>query len=182
MLKLNPEERIYLLKRRHWIVLFFQLFPFIIFSFLILTFFLFLIFQKTFLSHYLIEIFPQFLNLNTKIFSLFLLSLILPFFWITIFSIITSYHLTYWIVTNQRTIYVKLNGFFNAKYASVFHDRIQDITLTIDGFFPSVFNFGNLKIQTAGESGQFDFDSVSDPEIIKQIILEAKKDYEHQKI
>lgn len=177
MLKLNPGERIHLIKRRHWLILKFQLFPFVLIALLILSAILILFFKEISWPQFLIEKFPQLSEFKLKLILIFFLSLLLPVLWTVIFLIITYYYLTYWVVTNQRTIYVKLAGLFNLSYSSVFHDRIQDIVVSIKGILPSVFHFGNLQIQTAGEMGRFVFDSIPEPEIVKQVIFEAQKDY-----
>lgn len=177
MLKLNPDEKIYLIKRRHWIVLKLQLLPSVLIVLLILLVILILFFKEISWPQFLAEKFPQLLEFRLKFVLIFFLSLLLPVLWAVIFLIITYYYLTYWAVTNQRTIYVKLAGLFNLSYASVYHDRIQDIVVSIKGILPSVFHFGNLQIQTAGEVGQFIFDQIPEPEIVKQVIFEAQKDY-----
>lgn len=177
MLKLNPDERIHLIKRRHLILLKLQLLPFVLIALLILFAIFILFFKEITWPQFLIEKFPQLLEFNLKFILIFFLSLLLPILWTMIFLIITYYYLTYWVVTNQRTIYVKLTGLFNLSYASVSHDRIQDIVISIKGILPSIFRFGNLQIQTAGEMGQFVFDSIPEPEIVKQVIFEAQRDY-----
>jgi hypothetical protein len=42
---------------------------------------------------------------------------------------------------------------------------------------PTIFHFGNLHIQTAGEFREFVMRQISDPEIVKQVIFEAQRDY-----
>jgi hypothetical protein len=60
-------------------------------------------------------------------------------------------------------------------------DKIQDMTAKIKGFLPSFFHFGDLRIQTAGEKGEFILDQIEDPELVKQVIFEAKFDYQKAK-
>jgi len=176
MLKLNPGESILLIKRRHWLILKLQLLPLVLFVLLTLFAILILFFKEITWPQFLIDKFPQLLEFRLKFILIFLLSLLLPVFWLASFLIITYYYLTYWVVTNQRTIYVKLGGLFSVSYSSVFHYRIQDIIVSIKGILSSIFRFGNLQIQTAGEMGQFVFDLIPEPEIVKQVIFEAKED------
>lgn len=70
-----------------------------------------------------------------------------------------------------------MRGFFNLSFSSLFYDKIQDITISVTGFWASFFRFGNIQIETAGAFKQFVFNQIQDPEIVKQVILEAKKDY-----
>jgi hypothetical protein len=56
------------------------------------------------------------------------------------------------------------------------------MTASIKGFLPSLFHFGDLRIQTAAEKGEFILEKIEDPEIVKQVIFEAKIDYQKMKI
>jgi uncharacterized membrane protein YdbT with pleckstrin-like domain len=89
--------------------------------------------------------------------------------------------LTYWIITNQRIIEARLIGLFNVQYSSFELDKIQDMTAKIEGLLPSIFRFGDLRIQTAAEKGEFLLDQIEDPELVKQVIFEAKIDYQKTK-
>jgi len=181
MIKLELNERIYLLKRRHQIVLKLQLLPFLlIFCFDLILIFFFSI-KKISWPGFLVESFPEILNFKLNFILAFLFSLILPILWCLIFLEITRYYLTYWVVTNRRIIEVKLNGLFNIQYSSVELDKIQDMRAQIKGFLPSFFRFGNLRIQTASEKGEFVLDQIGEPEITKQVIFEAKIDSLKQK-
>lgn len=51
----------------------------------------------------------------------------------------------------------------------------------IKGFLSAIFHFGDLIVQTAAEKGEFIMDQIEDPEIVKQIIFEAKIDYQKTK-
>jgi len=177
MLKLKPDEKIYVVKRQHLLVLKLYLFPFVLVISLILLAILILFFKEIDWPQFLIKEFPQLLEFRLKFVLIFLLSLSLPIFWVAIFLTITRYYLTYWVVTNQRTIYVKLDGLFHVSYSSVYHDKIQDVAISVKGILSSIFRFGNIQIQTASELGQFVFDQIPRPLIVKQTILEAKRDY-----
>ena len=178
MINLQPNERIYILKRRHRIVLFLQIFLASFFFISIFLFVFFLSFYKISLPSFLVEKFPNISNYKFNIVLAFLFSLILPIFWLIIFFMITQYYLTYWVVTNQRIIEAKLMGLFNVYYSSIELDKIQDLRTTIKGVLPAIFRFGDLRIQTAAEKGEFILDQIGDPELVKQIIFEAKIDYQ----
>jgi hypothetical protein len=84
-------------------------------------------------------------------------------------------------VTNQRVVHAELKGLFNMKISNILYEKIQDITIQIKGVLASIFHFGNITIQSAGEYGQFTFSQIPDPEIIKQIIVENQIDWLKQK-
>ncbi len=75
---------------------------------------------------------------------------------------------------------MELKGLFNVSLSSVSLDRIQDLTIYIKGILPSLFRFGDLHIQTAGGFREFIFQQVGEPEILKQVIIEAHRDYQRE--
>lgn len=97
--------------------------------------------------------------------------------WMVAFQILADYYLDIWIITNQRSIRIELQGFFSRKVTSVNHDRIQDISVTVYGLIPTLLNYGNLHIQTAGAIPNFVFNSIPEPYKTKDIIYKAAKEY-----
>lgn len=93
-----------------------------------------------------------------------------------IFFIFMDFYLDYWVITNQRIIKVKINGFFNETSTSVFLSNIQDITTLTRGFIETAFDFGDIYIQTAGAFRELVMDKIPHPEIVKQVIIEARFD------
>jgi len=181
MITLEPQERIHLLKRRHPIVLRFRIFPIISLLVLFLLLFFFFLSHKISWPKFFVEHFPQLSTLRLNFIFAFLFSLTFPVFWCLIFFEITKYYLTYWIITNQRIIEAKLIGLFNVQYSTIELDKIQDMTAKIKGLLPSIYHFGDLRIQTAAEKGEFLLDQIEDPELVKQVIFEAKIDYQKTK-
>ena len=181
MITLKPQERIHLLKRRHPLVLKLRVFPLISISFLFFLLFLFFLSHSIPWPQFLIEKFPGVLNFKLNFIFAFLSSLILPILLSLISFEITKYYLTYWIVTNQRIIEARLIGLFNVQYSTIELDKIQDMRAQIKGVLQSLFRFGNLIIQTAAEKGEFVLDQIGDPELVKQVIFEAKIDYQKAK-
>lgn len=181
MINLNPSEKIYLVKRRHRFVLMAELFPEIFIFFLIIIGMIIspFIFSPTW-PEIILKIFPGVAEINLNYLLYFFYSLALLIFWLLIFLTFTNYYLDYWIVTNQRTIYTELQGLFNRVFSSISHDKIQDITVEVRGIFPTIFHYGDIKIQTAGEFREFIFEQIPDPYKTKEIILEAKREFLNQ--
>lgn len=183
MIKFEEGERIYLIKRRHPIVLRMKTSPFaFILSIITLLILLLLFFFSPSWPKGLIKLFPSIENYNLRYLLLFFLSISLLFFWNLLWFAILDYYLNCYLVTNQRIIQVEMKGLFNFAYSSIFYDKIQDMTVTIKGFLPAIFRFGDIQIQTAGELGRFVLQQISDPEIVKQVILEAQRDYLQRKL
>jgi len=181
MITLEPQERIYLLKRRHPLVLKLRILPSISVLFLFFILVLFFLFHRISWPKFFVENFPGISKFKLNFVFAFLFSLTLPIFLGLVFLEITRYYLTYWVITNQRIIEARFIGLFNVQYSSIELDKIQDMRAQIKGFLQSFYHFGNLTIQTAAEKGEFILDQIGDPEIVKQIIFEAKIDYQREK-
>lgn len=181
MISLREGEKIYLIKRRHPFILLRNLFPLcLIFLATILVMVIFLFLPLPDWPNFLAKFILSLSEVNLRYLLLFFLSLFLLILWVIIFLTFTAYYLDYWIVTNQRTIHTELRGLFSISSSSVFHDRIQDITLDIHGFFPTIFRFGNLHIQTAGEFREFIFKEIPEPSKTKDVIFQAQKEFLRQ--
>ncbi|MBI5729165.1 MAG: PH domain-containing protein [Candidatus Magasanikbacteria bacterium] len=99
--------------------------------------------------------------------SIYCLSIILFFY-----TYFVSFYLDLLIVTNDRLLHIEQQGLFARTISEVDLYKIQDITSEINGIFPSVFNYGNLLIQTAGALEKFMISSVPHPEMLRQAILD----------
>ena len=53
---------------------------------------------------------------------------------------------------------------------SAYLDKIEDITVKSGGFFDTIFNYGNLFIQTAGTEENIDFFEIPKPDEVDTII------------
>lgn len=178
MISLRQNEKIYLIKRRHRVVLMKSLFPeLLIFSVTIILTVIFFFIPLPSWPSWLIKFIPFLLEFETRYLLLFFLSLLLLVIWTIIFLIVTNYYLDCWIVTNERTIHTELRGLFSRISSSVNHDKIQDITVDIKGFFPTILRFGDLYIQTAGEFREFIFKQIPDPYKTRKTIFKAQREF-----
>jgi hypothetical protein len=51
-------------------------------------------------------------------------------------------------------------------------DKIQDVTVDVHGFIPTLKNFGNIKVQTASEDNlDFIIHTVRKPDVVRQVIF-----------
>lgn len=107
--------------------------------------------------------------------SVYLLSICLFFY--TYFN---TFYLDIWIITNDRLVDVRQNSLFSRTVAELDLYKIQDVTSEVKGVFASLFNYGNVYLQTAGSIPRFVIYNVSDPHYLRQRILElsaADKQY-----
>lgn len=88
------------------------------------------------------------------------------------------------IITTDRLIDVTQITFLKRSVASTPLEQIQDTTGDVHGFFPTIFNYGNLTVQTAaGKASDFFIDRVPDPEGTGRKLLEwAQKKRQGTKI
>jgi uncharacterized membrane protein YdbT with pleckstrin-like domain len=100
--------------------------------------------------------------------------------WILFFLIWIDYYFDVWIITNKRIINVEQKGLFNRCISELNLEKIQDVTTEVVGVIPTVLNYGDVFIQTAGKTERFKFRKVSDPYHIKDFILKLQAQEEKQ--
>ncbi|KKP59560.1 MAG: hypothetical protein UR53_C0001G0060 [Candidatus Magasanikbacteria bacterium GW2011_GWC2_34_16] len=129
-------------------------------------------------------IFPTFLT-NTITYTL--MVLFASIYYLSIYLFFYSYFVTFyldlWIITNDRLVDIRQVTLFARTIAEIDLYQIQDISSDVSGFFPSLFNYGNVSIQTAGTIPKCILYNVPDPHHIRQVILELSakdKDYHNK--
>ncbi len=105
-----------------------------------------------------------------------LILLFASFYYLTIliffYERFTDYYLDMWVITNDRIVNVEQKGLFARTVAEVDLYKIQDVTSDIKGVFPSIFNYGNINLQTAGAELRFNFLDVPRPHKLRKEIIE----------
>jgi uncharacterized membrane protein YdbT with pleckstrin-like domain len=92
--------------------------------------------------------------------------------WVYSFSEFIDYYLDVWLVTNERIINIEQMGLFSRVASELNLTAVQDVTSNVHGFVNTIFDYGLVEVQTAGESGRFEFKQVEHPEIIKRQIIQ----------
>ncbi len=85
---------------------------------------------------------------------------------------IVDYYLDIYILTDKRIVDINQVGLFNRQISEVHLHQIQDVNAKVQGFFETIFHFGDVNIQTAGEQSNFIFSTVPHPYTIAKRILE----------
>jgi hypothetical protein len=78
-----------------------------------------------------------------------------------------------WIITSKKIIDVEQHSLFRREISIMNLEKIQDITFEIRGFIPTLFNYGDIKVQTAGAVGSFLIRGVPNPALIQIKLNEA---------
>ncbi len=160
----HNDEQIILFLRRHWFIFFAHLLSILAgIAGLILAYFFFIFFDPSFSQseYYSLLLFGE--SLGTL------------FIWNLFFILWLDYYLDAWIVTNERIININQKGFFNRDISELKLTKIQDVTSEISGFIPTLLNYGNIHVQTAGEKERFVFYQIPDPNKVKNVIVQLQE-------
>ena len=169
-LHLDPDEHVIMEVRKHWIVFLGNalalvlgiLLPFIIFTAVIM-------FVPAILNKVL-EIFPPIHNPFSLILFFYLLWVL--FLWVSFFVQWTKYYLDVWYVTEKRIIDIEQKSIFHREISNLRFDKIQDVTIDVQGFISTMLNFGNVRVQTAGEDEvDFFMSTVRQPDEVRRVIF-----------
>ncbi len=77
-----------------------------------------------------------------------------------------------YVVTNERLVDIDFVNLLYKEFSEARLEKIQDVSFTSRGLLAATFNFGNVKVQTAGEQPNFTFDAVPDPDEVVRTISE----------
>ena len=81
-----------------------------------------------------------------------------------------------WIISNQRIVdSLKINP-FNHRLSSTDLINVEDMSVTKNGILPTMFNFGDLRCQTAGTQDNFILSGISNPSSILAMVDRARDD------
>ena len=111
---------------------------------------------------------------DQRIFALIVLgvSAFFLFVWLFLFQAFMDYYLDLWIVTSRRILSIEQVGLFSRRISELRMYRVQDVTSTVTGALHTVFNYGDVEIQTAGEKERFVFEDVPGPNAVSRTILQ----------
>lgn len=91
------------------------------------------------------------------------------------FIVWLDYYLDVGIVTNERVVDIDQAGLFKRNIAELDCAMVQDVTSDKRGILQTVFDFGEVIIQTAGERPNFEFKGIRHPEMVVSQVREAVK-------
>lgn len=125
-------------------------------------------------AYFLLQEFLPFIILEEPYFHLFIFlsGTYILFVWLRLNLSITDYYLDAWIITDKRIVDIVQSGLFKREVSECRLDRIQDVTARVKGLTPTIFDFGDVHIQTAGKEKEFVFRQVPDPYGVKDLILD----------
>jgi len=95
--------------------------------------------------------------------------------WTGTFLAFMNYYLDVFVVTDERILHIEQHGAFSRSVAELRLERIQDVSVEQHGLLPTLLHFGNIHVQTAGETRAFMFESVPRPEQLKEVVMQAHR-------
>jgi len=96
-------------------------------------------------------------------------------------SFLTWFYNVY-IITDERVIDVDFYNLLFKNISSAKLDNIEDVTSVTGGLMASIFNYGTVKIQTAGAVTEFDFEDVPQPAKVTAFLNEMMLEEEREKL
>lgn len=167
--KKSYEKMIFLL-RRHWIIFFGTTLFYVLLGLIPLGFYFFFLYNYPGLLTQALAsniIFPIIVIAT----SIYYLST-----WLFYLTAFVNYYLDLWVVTNDRAINIEQKGLFARVVSELDLYKIQDATSEIKGFLPTLFNYGNVYLQTAGKVERFVFEQVPNPNEVRQKIIQLMEE------
>lgn len=167
-IKLEADEKVIIQARRHWFMIVTQVASL---TLLALVPLLLIAFVSWTSSTY------EQINITISDYSAYIsfgYVLWLMFLWVGVFNLWTNYYLDVLTVTNRRVILVNQKGFFWRSVTSFRLERLQDISIEVNGFLATLLDYGDVLAETAGHAEEdFRATSMASPSHLKSLILQA---------
>jgi len=86
------------------------------------------------------------------------------------------------IITDERIFDFDFYNLTYRRVTDVNIDRIQDVTVAVGGGIGTLFNFGNVLIQSAAEIPEIDFFNVPQPDKVAKVLREMRLEEEVERV
>ncbi len=96
---------------------------------------------------------------------------------VVLFLASVIYHQSYIIMTNKNVTQVLQQGLFKRRVSELALGNIEDVTAEQHGLIQTLFNFGTLRVETAGEVENFEFPFCPKPNYCGKMLLDARQHY-----
>jgi hypothetical protein len=132
----------------------------------------FIIIGVLFLMFASLQLLPMYFSTSNELPVFFFIeSFLAIIIWLYAFIIWIDFYFDVWIITNERIVNIEQKALFIRTTSELKFDKIQDISIEIVGLIPTILNFGDVHVQTAGNTERFLFHKVPDPQKIKSLIM-----------
>ncbi len=125
---------------------------------------------------------PLFVNV-LRYFNPFFIFMLWVSWYLTVFGLwlfnFFNWYFNAYIITNKKIIDFDFYGLTYKNISDTPLTNIEDVTSKVSGPFNTIFNIGDVFVQTAAEKREFEFTSIDDPgklrDIISDLAVEKKK-------
>lgn len=155
------DEKIYIIVRQHWVVLLKKLFIWFMFAATLVLF-------RRYGEAWLPGLFEGSVGAVTTLF----LQVYTVFLTLSLFLIWLFYYLNVQIITDRRIVDVDQVGLFHHEVSELHIENIEDVTSEVSGVLGTVFNYGDVYVQTAANIERFEFSDVPNPGSINKLVLD----------
>lgn len=166
--ELQPTERALLVCRRHWL----RLYPLLVgqaFAAILPVVLLIVIVNRT----------TDFSG-ATRVASIVAAALWLGYWLVTGYFTWFRYHHDVWVITDQRLIDGLRRHWFHRQVASADLIDIEDVSAQRAGLLPTLFDYGDLRVQTAGEHSNFVLAGIPRPAHVLSVLDAARDEARRQ--
>jgi hypothetical protein len=168
-----PDEKIIFYLRRHWFIFARQVCLYVI-----------LLTAPVIAAPLVLKFLPSlwdrlFNGALTEVLATLAISLYFLAVWLFFWNAWVDYYLDVWLVTNERVVLLEQRGLFNRTVAELRLSRVQDVAAQTKGLASTIFNFGEVRVQTAGEQNNFVFHQVAQPYEVAEKVMRLADDWKH---
>ncbi len=86
------------------------------------------------------------------------------------------WYLDSFVLTNQRIVNIDQKGLFSRSISEAPFRAIQDVRYDINGFFPTLFRYGDVHVRTV--AGELSMDGVPEPRVIQDLVMRLQQEAE----
>ena len=168
MIRLQQNEKIVMVRRKHWFVFLRETLPLMMLLVLPAVLWAVIGIVVPLSGIFVLQLSAHLPKQITVFLGAFWFLLI----WMRFFVSWTNYYLDVWIATDQRVIDIEQVGLFRRDVSTFNYEQIQDITVETHGLIQTILDFGNIHVETAGATREILMEGVSKPNSLRDFISE----------
>jgi uncharacterized membrane protein YdbT with pleckstrin-like domain len=81
------------------------------------------------------------------------------------------WHLDAWLLTSHSLVDAELESLFHYHLAELPLEQVQDVSIDQHGLLQSIFNYGDIRVQSAGKEGLFLLRAIKNPQEVRDEIV-----------